>query len=79
MATQEYPTIYKRKYTNGQAVSLDDLQTAYEVAAQLVVDHGDQYLPLFERLDQEVQLRQERDTLKDRALAVVEKGQDMLN
>lgn len=68
------PTLYKRKYATGGEVSPEDLRTAYEVAARLVGEHGDQYLPLFQRLDQEVQHQREKETLKNRALAVASQG-----
>jgi hypothetical protein len=74
MDTSRQPTLYKRRYADNEEVSSEDLRTAYQVAAQLVASHGDEYLPLFERLDQEVQQRDEKETIKHRALAVANRG-----
>lgn len=66
------PTFYKRKYADAKTVSTEDLQTAYEAAAQLVAEHGDKYLPLFERLDNEVQSCGDKDRTRRRALELAE-------
>ena len=65
---------YTRKYANGEPVSHEDLASAFEQAAQLVVEHGDEFLPLFERLDQELQQRNEQEAARERTKEVVRKG-----
>lgn len=69
----ETPTINTRRYETSTNVPAKDLTTAYRVAATLVVEHGDQYLPLFERLDREMTSRDEKRAIRDRA-AEVSKG-----
>jgi hypothetical protein len=64
------PTRYKRKYADAKAVASEDLRAAYETAAQLVAEQGDKYLPLFERLDAELQNRGEREQTRSRAIEV---------
>jgi len=63
-------TRYTRKYGAGDEVSSEDLMTAYEAAARLVAAHGDDYLPLFERLDAELQSLEEKERARSRALEV---------
>ncbi len=71
---KEHPVIpkrYTRKYGDDDTdVAVEDLRTAYRVAARLVTDHGEQYLPLFERLDHEIQAHEKRQEMKARALQV---------
>lgn len=55
-------------------VSSGDLTTAYRIAANLVADHGDTYLPLFERLDLEITARDERRAILDRAAEVAKQA-----
>lgn len=66
----ESPTIYRRKYGDHDEVSFTDLRAAYEIAASMVAEHGDKYLPLFERFDREMQTRQQQEAVKSRALEV---------
>lgn len=73
MAKPEIPTIYKRKYGDHDDVSFSDLRAAYETAAGMVADHGDKYLPLFERLDHAMQERQHQESVKARALEVAKR------
>lgn len=70
MDKPQEPIIYKRKYGDHDEVSFSDLRAAYETAAGMVADHGDKYLPLFERLDQAMQERQHQESVKARALEV---------
>ena len=73
MAMPNAPIIYKRKYRNGDKVTLSDLRKAYQVAAQLVAKDGDKYLPLFERLDQEIEAREHQENIKAKALEIAKK------
>lgn len=68
------PTLYKRKYNaDNDEVSPSDLREAYQLAARMVADHGEKYLPLFERLDREMNLQKEREAIKNRALIIANK------
>ena len=73
MAEPEAPVLYKRKYLDGDEVSLSDLRLAYKVAARLVARDGDQYLPLFERMDKEIKMRQHKEKIKAKALEVAKR------
>jgi len=74
MDKPQEPVTYKRKYAAGDEIAFADLRRAYETAARLVTENGDQYLPVFERLDQAMQERQHKEHLKVRAEEVVRKS-----
>ncbi len=67
-------TQYKRKYAEHDNVSFVDLRSAYEIAASMVAKHGDKYLPIFERLDKEIQTRKQQEHIKAKALEVAKKA-----
>lgn len=48
----------------------DDLQECYELMAYIVNKHGDDYLPLFERLHEEIEARKEKNNLLEIASKV---------
>lgn len=48
-----------------------DLRAAHAVLAQLVITHGDAFLPLFECLDLELDKIERRQRIRERALAIV--------
>lgn len=73
MDKPQEPVTYKRKYADGAEVSFVDLREAYRTAAALVADLGDDYLPVFQRLEQELQERQQKEAVKARALEVARK------
>ncbi|MBL1148491.1 MAG: hypothetical protein HND56_00630 [Pseudomonadota bacterium] len=73
MDKPQEPVTYKRKYADGEEVSFVDLREAYRTAASLVADLGDNYLPVFQRLEQELQERQQKEAVKARALEVARK------
>ncbi|TVQ84003.1 MAG: hypothetical protein EA357_04185 [Micavibrio sp.] len=70
METPKKPVLYTRKYTKDDDISFDDLRTAYRRAARLVDTHGKDYLPVFERLERELQERQHEEALLARAKEV---------
>lgn len=75
MKPPEPPVLYRRKYKDdNKEVSIKDLRDAYHRAARMVADRGDQYLPLFERLEQEIKDRQNKDATKARAIEVAKKA-----
>lgn len=49
------------------SVSDEVLHECYKAAACIVVKYGDKYLPIFERLDEEVQFRSAKHSLKQKA------------
>lgn len=62
-----------RKPTGGKmknAVTDQDVEDAYRIAAGIVRDFGDQYLPIFKRLYQERAARKENSNLKNIALQI---------
>jgi len=64
------PTRYKRKYADGEKVAFSDLRQAYQIAAQMVAEGGDEYIPLFERMDKEMEMRQDKRRIRAKALEV---------
>lgn len=62
--------VYERKYGDGEPVTDGDLAAAYRATAQLVAECGDEYLPLFTRLDDEVAARERACEARDRAVRV---------
>lgn len=53
-------------------ISEDELRRAYQIAALLVVQFGDEFLPHFEVLEREVSMLKVRQSVRDRALAVAQ-------
>ena len=51
-------------------VTLPMLKEAYTVAAKAVADHGEVYLPIFERLHNEIEERQARDKMLAAAIEI---------
>ena len=51
-------------------VTLPNIEIAYKTAAQLVARYGDGFLPIFERLHQELEQAKAQDQLKRIALEV---------
>ena len=64
---------YKRKYRDGDDIKLHDLREAHRMAARMVADGGDDYLLLFERLEDELLRHERRTDIKARALEVAGK------
>jgi len=52
----------------------DDLDRCYRIMASVVRKHGDDFLPIFERLHKEIQAREERNKLKEIANTVAKKS-----
>lgn len=53
---------------------MDDLEYAYNIAAEIVRKFGDTYLPLFKRMHTEMQKRSAEHELKKIALSVASKA-----
>jgi hypothetical protein len=53
---------------NKQKANTDDLEECYLKMARIVKDFGDQYLPIFERLHQEMEQRKMQQDMKAIAL-----------
>lgn len=51
-------------------VSLQDLIKARDKCAYIIAKYGQQYLPLFERLEKEIEIREERQKYLDKALKI---------
>lgn len=50
----------------------NNLSRCYYIAAKVVAEFGDTYLPVFERLHNEIQKHQEKSDIKSLALRVAE-------
>lgn len=55
-----------------QYVSDEELQTAYHKIALVVARYGEKYLPIFERLEKEIEERKLKSDAMKRALRVAE-------
>lgn len=53
-----------------RTVSDEDLAKAYKIMAKVIRDHGDKYLPVFQRLHEEMETRKSKQGLKDIALQI---------
>lgn len=53
----------------------DDLDRCYKIMAKVVKKHGDDFLPIFERLHKEIQAREERNKLRNIALKVADENE----
>jgi len=55
---------------------LDRLEAALEYAAHCVATHGEAYLPLFERLEAEVEAHRSKESAVERARRLVKSRQN---
>lgn len=53
-------------------VTDEELERAYRIIAKIVHDYGDKYLPIFQRIHEEVEARKAKQGLKDIALLVAQ-------
>lgn len=65
---------YTRRYAHGESVGRGDLESAFREAAKLVVEQGDEFLPIFERLEQEVETADARESARAKARAIVDQA-----
>ena len=70
MKNVKLPYLYKRRYLDNRDISSEDLKIAYHQAAKLVAEHGEKYLPIFERLEKEMHNMQNKEAAIKRALEV---------
>jgi hypothetical protein len=56
-----------------ESVTLARLERALMTVAHVVMQHGDRYAPIFERLERELAAARERSATVDRARAVLER------
>lgn len=54
-------------------LSLSQIKKAYYQAAKIVAQHGDKYLPIFERLENEYKDRKDKIEALNRAIKIAEK------
>jgi len=73
MDKPKIPLLYKRKYEDSDDIALCDLQEAYHLAARKVADGGENYLALFERLEDELLRRESRKDAMARALKIAKR------
>lgn len=53
-----------------RTVSDEEVEKAYKIMAAVIRDHGDKYLPVFQRLHEEYEQRKAKRDLKNLALQV---------
>ncbi|TVQ81960.1 MAG: hypothetical protein EA357_11250 [Micavibrio sp.] len=73
MKAPEPPKLYQRKYKDSDDVALSDLQRAYAIAAGLVAEGKDAFIPVFTRLEKEVEQRERMDAIRKRAAEVAKR------
>lgn len=56
--------------TEIQEISLETMVQARNKCARIIALHGEQYLPIFERLEKEIVLRKQKDELLQKALKI---------
>lgn len=67
------PLLFRRKYAPGDGVSLEDLRKAHYIAARIAKAFP-KFLPVFIRLDQELQAQESQKSILERAVQVAEAG-----
>ena len=60
--------------TTEDRISDNDLKKAYLQAAKVVAEHGEKYLPIFERMQEEYQIQQKKSALIKRAVSLANKA-----
>lgn len=53
--------------------TLEEIIKARDRCAEVIAWHGEKYLPIFERLEKEISIRQEREKLLQRAVSIAQK------
>lgn len=53
-----------------RTVSDEEVEKAYKIMAGVIRDHGDKYLPVFQRLHEEYEQRKAKRDLKNLALQI---------
>jgi|GEM_PF-2690677 len=53
-----------------QEPTLDEIITARNECAKIIATHGEQFLPIFERLEEEIELRKKRVESLNRAIQI---------
>ena len=61
--------------TARDSISDKELKKAYLQAAKVVADHGEKYLPIFERMQEEYQMQQKKSALIKRAVSLANKAE----
>ena len=59
-------------HTHAEEPSMDELYKCYNRLAVIVKEHGKEYLPLFERVHNEIKMRKKQNRLLDIALKAAE-------
>ncbi len=57
--------------TRANHIEIQKLKRALRLCAKIVVLHGEAYYPLFERLEKELKYAEEKQKIKERALAIL--------
>ncbi len=67
------PTSPTNTFKKKTDISYQDIKKAYEIAALVVTKYGEDYLPLFERLQSELEDYQRKQKLVDKAKKIAQK------
>lgn len=59
-------------------ITYKDLKSAYRLAAMIVAEHGEEYLPIFERLQMELDSYSDKIKLVDKAKEIASKHKPVL-
>lgn len=71
------PTFIKPTHLKNNEVNQATLKRCLNYVACLISQHGDLYLPIFERLKNELEQHQKQDALKDYAKQIANKEIDL--
>ncbi len=62
------------KQATKKGLTLEELERCYIIAARIVADYGDAYLPVFERMKYELEKAKKTEGLKALAIAVTKEN-----
>ena len=54
--------------------TLHEITQARDVCAQVIAQYGERYMPIFERLENEIEVRQKQQGLLEKAIAIAGKN-----
>lgn len=66
------PLRHKKRIEHDHEITFDMIEQGYKTAAVLVKHHGEEYLPIFERLCYEREQRMKSKALLEKAFAVAD-------
>jgi hypothetical protein len=67
------------KNTHAEELSMDELYDCYRTLARIIKKYGKEYLPLFERVHNEIEMRKKENRLLEIALKVADENGNSSN